>query len=49
MRDWRTPPTGVIVWRYLEALLASSGMVARSHGAAVQKGELMQGQTDLPW
>ncbi|KAL8299271.1 hypothetical protein RB594_009213 [Gaeumannomyces avenae] len=49
MRDWRTPPTGVQVWPFVERMVTSAGILGRSHGAAVQKGQLMPGQDALPW
>ncbi|KAK4152248.1 Isochorismatase-like protein [Chaetomidium leptoderma] len=49
MRDWRTPPVAAEPWPLLESLMAAGGMLARSHGSAVESGELMPGQTAIPW
>lgn len=49
MRDWRTPPTGEEPWVLLEAMLSNGGMLGRSHGFAVEKGQIMPGQHALPW
>lgn len=49
MRDWRTPPEGEDVWTLLEYLVPAAGMLGRSHGHAVEKGEILPGQDVLPW
>lgn len=49
MRDWRTPPTEENAFVMLEAMMAGGGMLVRSHGAAVDSGVLMPGQTAVPW
>lgn len=49
MRDWRTPPEGEEVWPLLESIVPAGGMLARSHGYAVESGEVMPGQEEIPW
>jgi nicotinamidase-related amidase len=49
MRDWRTPPTGIGSWPTIESVVPIAGMLARSHGAAVDDGEVQDGQREIPW
>ncbi|KPM35504.1 hypothetical protein AK830_g11058 [Neonectria ditissima] len=48
MRDWRTPPTSISAFTYLDTYNPSIGMLVRGHTAAIQNGTIMPGQTDLP-
>ena len=49
MRDWRTPPEGEEAWPLIGSLLPFADMIARSHGYAVESGEVMPGQDAIPW
>lgn len=49
MRDWRTPPTESPVWGLVQELDASLGVLARSHGHAVEYGVVTPGQNHTGW
>jgi nicotinamidase-related amidase len=49
MRDWRTPPKGMNVWKLVDSLLPNGGMLARAHGFAVEHGEIQDGQEEIGW
>lgn len=49
IRDHRQQPEGFDAWPFYERMQAASGVIARSHGAAVTSGELVEGQDSLSW
>jgi hypothetical protein len=49
MRDWRTPPEGDEVYKLIEAVVPAAGMLARSHGYAVEHGEVLPDQDAIAW
>ncbi|WYZ41403.1 hypothetical protein EsH8_V_000298 [Colletotrichum jinshuiense] len=48
MRDWRTPPTGIQVFTFLDDYVPAIGMLARSHRAAIENGTIVPGEDALP-
>lgn len=49
LRDHREAPEGFDAWPFYERMQATTGAIARAHGAAVTSGELVEGQDSLPW
>lgn len=48
MRDWRSTPGAAELFPVLDRYFPAYGMVARGHRAAVQGGEVLPGEADLP-
>lgn len=48
LRDHREP-INIDAWPFYERMQASSGVIARFHGASVTSGEIVEGQDSLPW
>ncbi|KAL0938521.1 isochorismatase [Colletotrichum truncatum] len=48
MRDWRTPPTGINTFAFMDEYVPSIGMLSRGHRAAVENGTLVPGEDTLP-
>jgi hypothetical protein len=47
MRDWRASPGALELLPWLDKYYPAYGYLARGHGAAVKKGQLIPGQEPL--